>query len=58
MFFSYLFARLREPSTLAGLGMLAGVFGVPVNTVSMATQVITGLAAAAAIVLPEKSASA
>ena len=43
MFFRTLFARLREPSTLAGLGLLAGVCGMPTNTVSMATQIITAL---------------
>lgn len=52
--FRYLLARLREPSTLAGLGVLAGLFGMPPDTVSAAAQIVAGLAGVAAVMLPEK----
>lgn len=48
-------SRLREPSTYAGVSVLLGVFGVNVAPEIMqpAVQVITGLAALAAVVLRE-----
>lgn len=49
-------ARLREPSTYAGLGVLLGLFGV--NLVPEAMQSIvslgTGAAGLAAVVLAER----
>ena len=45
--------RLKEPSTLAGLGVLAALFGVPPGTVEQAAQVVGGAAGLAAILLPE-----
>lgn len=47
--------RLREPSTWAGLSALAVLFGAPPGTVEVVSQVVGGVAAAAAIVLPEKA---
>ena len=48
-------SRLREPSTYAGVSVLLGVFGVNVAPEIMqpVVQVITGLAALAAVVLRE-----
>lgn len=49
-------ARLREPSTAAGLAVLASLFGADVaQSQAIATTVAT-VAAAAAILLPEKAA--
>jgi hypothetical protein len=47
------FKRLREPSTMAGLSALALLFGTPAGTVDLLTQVLGGVAAAGAILLPE-----
>lgn len=46
-------ARLREPSTLAGLGVLATLFGLPPGTVDLAAQVVGGVAGLVAIFKPE-----
>lgn len=46
-------ARLREPSTLAGLSTIAVLFGVPPGTIDLAFQVVGGLAGLGAILLPE-----
>lgn len=46
--------RLREPSTWAGLSILGALFGLPPGTIEAAGQVLGGLAAIAAIVMPEK----
>ena len=56
--FRYLLARLREPSTLAGLGVLAGLAGMPPETVSLAAQIVAGLAGVAAVMLPERQGEA
>ncbi|MBS4097813.1 MAG: hypothetical protein KGZ83_13360 [Sulfuricella sp.] len=53
-------ARLKEPSTWAGLGMLAGLFGLaPMNEAMQTAQaiglILGGGAAGAAIMLPEGS---
>jgi hypothetical protein len=45
--------RLREPSTWAGLSALGLIFGMPPGSVDAIGQVVGGLAALAAIVLPE-----
>ena len=49
----FLLARLREPSTLAGLGVLAALFGLPPDTIAMGSQVIAAVAGVAAVLLPE-----
>lgn len=51
--FAAFLARLREPSTMAGLSVLAMLFGVPPGTIEIATQVVIGVAGVAAVVLPE-----
>ena len=45
--------RLREPSTMAGLAVLASLFGVPAGVPELVGQVAAGLAGLAAILLPE-----
>lgn len=50
-----LIKRLREPSTWAGISMLAALFGVPPGTIDLVAQVVGGLAALAAMALPESS---
>ncbi len=45
--------RLREPSTWAGLSALGLVFGLPPGTIDALGQLVGGLAAVAAIFLPE-----
>ncbi len=45
--------RLREPSTWAGLSALGLVFGLPPGTTDALGQLVGGLAAVAAIFLPE-----
>lgn len=45
--------RIKEPSTWAGLSALGLIFGLPVGTLDAAGQVLGGVAALAAIFLPE-----
>lgn len=45
--------RLREPSSMAGIAALALLFGVPAGAAEALVQVVGGLAAVAAIVIPE-----
>lgn len=51
--------RLREPSTMAGLSVLFGLFGVQVapEVASSAVQAVTGLTALAAVFMQEKGAA-
>lgn len=49
-----IFARLREPSTMAGLSVLASLFGAPPGSIDAVVQVVAAVAAAGAVVLPEK----
>lgn len=46
-------ARIREPSTLAGLSVLGVLFGLPPGVLDAAAQVLAGAVAIGAIVLPE-----
>lgn len=55
---SKIFARLREPSTMAGLSVLAALFGLPPGLVDASVQIVAGAASVAAIVLPERTAPA
>lgn len=52
----HIIARLREPSTWAGVAALGVVFGLPPGTVEAVGQIIGGGAALAAIFLSEKAA--
>ena len=47
--------RLREPSTLAGLSILAALFGIPPGTVEGVAQIVAGACAVGAILLPENT---
>lgn len=49
----FLIARLREPSTLAGLGLLAGLLGLKTEHIDPVTQAIGATAGAVAVFLPE-----
>lgn len=51
-----IFARLREPSTWAGIAALVGVFGVKIAPDQMQAVVALGtaVAGAAAVFMPEK----
>lgn len=53
MFYT-IFKRLREPSTMAGLSMLAVLFGVPPGTVDVVVQGLAGALAVGAIFVPEQ----
>lgn len=46
--------RLREPSSLAGLAVLAMMFGVPAGVADVVVQAVGGVAAAAAVLLPDR----
>jgi len=48
-----LLQRLREPSTMAGLAVLATLFGVPPGVPELVGQVVAGLAGLAAVFMPE-----
>jgi hypothetical protein len=47
--------RLREPSTWAGISILATMVGIPSGAMDLVAQVVGGLAGLAAICIPEKS---
>ena len=44
---------MREPSTWAGLGIIATMLGVPPGTFELVTQLGLGLAGLVAVALPE-----
>lgn len=48
-------ARLREPSTHAGLAAVALLCGVPPGVPETVIQAVTGICAALAVLLPEKA---
>lgn len=50
---STLASRLREPSSMAGLAVLAALFGVPAGVPELVAQVVAGAAGLAAMFLPE-----
>ena len=53
---NFIINRMKEPSTWAGIAALGVLFGLPEGTVQALGQVVGGVAALAAIVLPEKTA--
>jgi hypothetical protein len=54
----YLKERLKEPSSWAGLSMFATVFlGVPTNTAELVVKAAQAIAAAVAVLVPEKKAA-
>lgn len=50
---AYFLARLREPSTMAGLSCVAVVVGLPPGTVEVGTTILGAVAGLAAILLPD-----
>lgn len=46
-------ARLREPSTWAGISALGLIFGLPPGTIDAVGMLIGGIAGIGAILLPE-----
>lgn len=46
-------ARIREPSTVAGLSVLGLLLGLPPGVVDAAAQLVAGALAVGAILLPE-----
>jgi hypothetical protein len=55
---TFIIARLREPSTYAGLAALLAAFGisVPSDLFQSIATVLTGIAGVAAVVLAERKA--
>lgn len=51
---NWLRARLREPSTKAGLSAIAILCGLPADLIDVAYQVVAGVLAIVAIVEKEK----
>jgi len=47
--------RLKEPSTWAGLSVIATLLGAPPGALDAVGQVVGGLAALLAIAVPEKA---
>lgn len=47
--------RLKEPSTYAGFSALALLFGFNSETFEVVSNAIAGIAAAAAVLLPDRS---
>lgn len=45
--------RMKEPSTWAGLGIIATLLGVPPGTFELVTQIGMGMAGLFAVALPE-----
>lgn len=46
--------RIKEPSTWAGLGILASLFGVPGLHIEVVQQAVMAVAGAAAVFMSEK----
>jgi len=49
----FILARLREPSTLAGLSVLGVLVGLPPGSIELLGQAIGGVAGLAAVLMPE-----
>lgn len=52
---NYIINRIKEPSTWAGLSMLAAALGLPVAFLPVIAKVGAAAAAIAAVALPEAS---
>ncbi|HEV2303316.1 MAG TPA: hypothetical protein VGR91_17250 [Stellaceae bacterium] len=57
---AYLLARLKEPSTAAGIGLFLATLGihVPEPTLNAAAQLLTALLGLLAVVIPERGGQA
>lgn len=51
----FILARLREPSTLAGLGVLAVLLGAKPEHIDPITQAVGATAGAVAVFLPDRT---
>lgn len=49
----FLLARLREPSTLAGLAVLSGLLSIQPSHIQVVAEAVGYVAAAAAVFVPE-----
>jgi hypothetical protein len=49
-------ARVREPSTMAGLSALALLLGVPAGTIDLSAKAVGAVLALGAVFLPETAA--
>ena len=49
----FLLARLREPSTLAGLAVLSGLLSIQPSHIQAVAEAVGYVAAAAAVFVPE-----
>ena len=56
--FQWLLARLQEPSTLAGVGVMLSIFGIPAGLPEVVSHIAAGIAGALAIFLPERGTAA
>lgn len=45
--------RLREPSTMAGIAILASIAGAPPGSGEVVAQVVAGVAGLLAVLIPE-----
>lgn len=52
-FLNWLVSRIKEPSTMAGISCIGVILGLPPHALELGTQVLVGIASAAAILLPE-----
>lgn len=50
-------ARLREPSTMAGLSVLVALFGLPPGVPELVAELVAAGAGLAAVLLPEATSS-
>lgn len=48
--------RIKEPSTWAGLSVLATLFGAPPGSVDLVHQIVAGVAGLVAVLAPEAKA--
>lgn len=50
---NFILSRLREPSTWAGLSVIATILGAPPGSVDLVHQIVAGVAGLVAIAAPE-----
>jgi hypothetical protein len=50
---AFLMARLKEPTTYLGLAMLAGVLGVPPDTIAAGSKIAAIIGSMLGVAIPE-----
>lgn len=50
---AFILGRLREPSTWAGLSVIAAMFGAPPGSVDLVHQIVAGVTGLVAVLAPE-----